>query len=1049
MKMPHRLLLSALLSLACVSAAAQQPLSSFDKFRSYPYMDRAYREAGNENWAETERLTRHLLTAVPENQEARALLIRALVEQGRYADAETEAASGPLDNRQQAILELRLARIRQAPPEPALVDRWRSETEGNDRVRLWQAYSLSLGKHRGAEQALRWLNTVTARGDDLVLRTARANWAEQLRDWDTTIEQLAPLAASGNLSNEDWRRLANAYAQNLDEQALEQLLQSSPSPTETLNAQRTIAARAIALGDTTAAKRWLQPLLDSQQATPQQRQQLWELARQSNDVPLTLQLSEQLQRPCLETVDWLSQRDPQRARSQLPQCSAQQDPHTWLILAQRLHADELLESTHLPAPWDEKRRDILLQIRLAEGKSQEVMAWLARQPQTLAVIRQRAELSQKYGQPLAAADLWQRYYQQSGDLAALDQASYLALKNGHEAQARDLLERAFDRHGHRLPRVLRQRLADVYSRAGSQIDIERTGALLASLPEASRGQLFVQLAETGHCDLVQQRINPDHASALELRALGRCSLAAQPGAAVIHYQSALDKGDRDARLPLAYALSAAGDPQAALQIWSSVPASQLDDTARLTAAANALAIGDAIAAERHWQQAAHHSADSWALGASIATARQDLSEALQRQRQALQHQPTAAHFHAAATTAQQAGETEQSTQWLAEAVRLEPGNPRFAADYGMRLAAADTPQQRRAAIAYLQRASRAYPEDYRLGETLAWRYDEVADSASARHELRRVIDLEQNPVAGDDENGSLEARRFRQRRAHQVLSQRDSFTVASIWSPAGVSSNDLIRSDGSSDSRRRARSQNLQMFIWDHALGAEPSRNGSTVSVYGRVLMGGEGRDHYGRTLATGLGLRYKPFGRANLNLYAELYKQNSVDEDTFDGVHLHELISADKIIRNHRRDGRTSSDFLLRATASFLDQGDYRNDWRVDERDWSERFLYLDAAWWTHAGDHQWVSRYQQGHTWKLPTHSAQTLMPYGFLEFAAQDPANAWRQDLRSGIGLRWQYWFNDDRYNAYRSRLTVRTEYQWGMAGNLYEQANGWLLGMEMNF
>lgn len=77
------------------------------------------------------------------------------------------------------------------------------------------------------------------------------------------------------------------------------------------------------------------------------------------------------------------------------------------------------------------------------------------------------------------------------------------------------------------------------------------------------------------------------------------------------------------------------------------------------------------------------------------------------------------------------------------------------------------------------------------------------------------------------------------------------------------------------------------------------------------------------------------------------------------------------------------------------------------------------------------------------------QTLMPYGFLALSSQDPGNDWRQDLRTGLGLRWQWWFDDDRYNAYRSHLTVRTEYQQALGGNLYEHANGVLLGVELNF
>ncbi|WP_435607852.1 NfrA family protein [Pseudomonas knackmussii] len=1049
MKLHHSALLGALLLAVGTSLCAAQPLTDFQKFRSYPYMDRAYREAGKDNWSEVERLMRHLLQSVPNNQEARVLLVEALAKQRRYADAEREAQA---ESDGRALMELRLAWIEQDPPPTATVNAWLTQAEGNDRVRLWQAYSLSLGKRQGARAALDWLGTVQPGKDGRVLREARANWAEQLRDWNTTIDQLAPLAERGQLSAEDWQRLANAYAQRLDEAPLEKLLQSAPNPAAERRARQAMAERAIAVGDQPLAKRWLQSLPAADQADPRQREQLWELARQSGDVALTQRLSNELQRPCLETVDWLSSRDQQLALQQLRQCPPQENPQAWLTLAQRLGASDLLSQATLPEPWDSKRRQGLVDTLRAEGRSREALALLANQPQTPTVLRQRAELLQTSGRRAEAADLWERYYRQSGNLTALDQASYLTLSNGQADRAQALLEPAFDRYGARLPRPLLQRLADLYSRPGAPLDLARMQKLLAALPADQRGQLVARLAESGHCDIVQRQIGASPTSAGDLRALGRCAMPGQPGSAVVYYQAALAKGDTSARLPLAYALDAAGDPAGALRIWRSAPETELDDSARLTAARDALAVQDNAAAERYWQQAKRRGADDWALGANIATGRKDYREALARQRQALQNQPEAAHFYAASGTAQLAGDSAQSTAWLAEAVRREPDNPRYRADYGMRLAGAATPEERRQAIPYLQRATRDYPEDYRLGETLAWRYDEAEDSAAARSELRRVIDLEQAPVAGDDDYGSLEERRFRQRRAHQTLSQRDNLTLASTWSPAGTSTNDFIRDDGSTGQQRRARAQNVQMALWDHALGEEPTRNGSSLSVYGRALVGGDERDRYGRFVATGVGLRYKPFGDYNLNLYSELYKQNSVDESVFDGLHLHDLLSPDKVnkgIRDHERDGQTSTDFLLRATASFLDQGKYRNDWRVDEDQWDERFLYLDAAWWTHAGDHQWISRYQQGHAWKLPTQTPQTLMPYGFGEFSAQDPSNDWRQDLRSGVGLRWQYWYGEDRYNAYRAHVTVRSEYQLGLGGNLYEQANGWLVGVEVNF
>jgi adsorption protein A len=1052
MKIAHRktLLASSLLLAMSVAHPIQAaPLSDFEQFRSYPYMDRSYREAKKGNWKEVERLMRHLLEKVPNNDEARALLVQSLAKQRRYKDA---VQALPDDS--EALLDLRLTWIEQDPPSSTQVEQWMATSNLNDRIQLWQTYSLSLAKFGGAAKAHDWLAQLSPKGDDSILRLARANWSEQLRDWSGIIDQLAPLAARKELDAEGWQRLANAYVQRLDEEPLQQLLQQAPSPEAARKTRLAMVDRAIAMGHDQQAQRWLQSLPAADLADPAQRRRLWELARQTEDAATVHRLSNDLQRPCLETVEWLSRRDPEAAAAQFRSCQPNDDPQTWLVLAQRLQATELLQSTRLPEPWDSRRQQQLLNVWQEQGQSDKVMAWLASQPQTADVIKRRAELVQSLGRNNEAAELWERHYRQTGNLASLNQASYLAMKAGRREHAQQLLEDAYDRHGSRLPATALQRLAGLYASSKSTTPAQqrRMATLLGHVDGATRGQLLAQLAETGQCDAVQQAIGSHPQAAGDYRALGRCAMPDRPGEAVVYYQQAEKLGDRGSRLPLAYALEAAGDSVGALAIWRTIPAAELSENARLTASRSALNAGDSQSAERYWQQSTTRGANEWALGAAIADARGDHVQALERQRQALQKAPDAGHFYAASVTAQKAGDLPQSTAWLAEAVRRDPGNPRYRADYGMRLSGAKDRKERATAIPYLQQATRDFPEDYRLGETLAWRYDEVEDSAAARKELRRVIDLEQNPVAADDEDGSMEARRYRQRRAHEALSRRDNFTIASTWSPAGVSTNDFLRQDDTKGSHRSANSQNVQMAMWDHALGEEPSRAGSTLSVYGRVLLGGQGRSTYAESLATGVGLRYKPWGTANINFYAEIYKQSQFDDQDNHGLSLGQLINPGKLsdqLDDHRKDGHTTTDYLLRSTASFLDQGKYRNDWRVDENDWDERFLYLDAAWWTKAGDHQWLSRFQQGHTWKLPFNGAQTLMPYGFLEFASQDPSNDWRQDLRTGIGLRWQWWYDDDRYNAYRSKLTVRTEYQQSLGGNLYEGGNGVLLGVEWNF
>lgn len=975
-----------LLSLYTAQSLAA-PLSDFERYRSYPYMERSYREAKNNNWQEVERLTRHLLERVPNNDEARALLVQALVHQQRYREAEQVAEQ---NSSADSLLELRLAWIEQDPPAASQVESWIADSTLNARIRLWQAYSLSLAKHTGASTALDWLNQLPAKGDDKVLRLARATWAEQLHDWSQTIDALAPLAAAGQLASQDWQRLANAYVQRLDEAPLQQLLEHPPSADIARQTRLAMANRAIALDHRQMAQRWLQSLPEDDLKQPAQRQQLWELARQGNDSAQLQRLSNALNRPCLETAEWLSRHDQALARQQLRQCRAEDDPKTWLVLNQRLHG--------------------------ASGGS---------------------------------AQLWEQLYRQTGDLNALEQATFLELKAGRQAHVRQLLEQAYDRHHGRLPMPLLQRLARLYSQADAPLQVQRMSSLIPRVDAANRALLLGRLAEAGECAAVRQAIPATPTEVGQLRALGRCAMPERPGEAVAYYQAAERLGDSGSRLPLAYALEAAGDSQAAQPIWNSLNDNQWTDNARLTAARSALNANDPQRARLHWNKAAHRSADDFALGAAIAERQGDYPAALNYQRQALQLQPRADHYYNASTTAQHAGDAQLSLLWLAEAVRMEPANPRYQADYGMRLAGSDDPAVRRQSIPPLQRATRDFPEDYRLGETLALRYDEVEDSAAARKELRRVIDVEQNLVDGDDEYGSLQARKYRQRRAHESLSRRDSITLASTWSPAGISTNDNFR-DNRED--RRAASQNVQLAMWDHALGEETSRNGSTLSVYGRVLFGGQSRSDYAQSMGTGVGLRYKPLGQANLNLYAELYHQRQIDDAHYNSLSLGQLLSPGKVADNWgdlRGNAESSNDLLLRATASFLDQGDWRNDWRIDESQWNERFLYLDAAWWTRAGDHQWLSRYQQGHVWKLPSSSPQTLMPYGFLEFSSQDPSNDWRQDLRTGLGLRWQWWFDDDRYNAYRGSLKVRAEYQQSLGGNLYERANGMLLGVEMNF
>lgn len=1027
---PYILTLSLLTGLA--PNAFAQALSEFETFRTFPYLDKGYRAAKQNDWSEVERLMRHALERVPQHLEARGLLVQALTQQQRYAEAarETETLTGTPEGAH-ALFELRQAWITQHPPAADVVETWLRDSAAPERQRLWQAYSLALAERQGDAAALRWMLQVPGEEDETLHRW-RATSAEKLGNWPEVISQLAPLQQNNRLTEQDWTRLGQAYAQQQDDAALRHLLTSAPTPEAAAALRRLAGERAIAQNRTEAAKAWLLEQQGEATLDDTQRQSLWELARQSRDSALVVSLGDVLQYPCLETVDWLSRHDRPAALAKFKQCSADSDPQQWLTLAQRLQATEALAAQRLTEPWERQRRSILLNQWLAQGKNEQVLDWLAAQPQDAHVLQQQAMIRQRLGQQRAAAQLWEQLHERNGSPQALDQASFLWLGLGEPQRAQNLLERAQQR-GTALPASAQQRLAELYAGQQTTITASQVEPLLNQVNADTRGLLLARLADNGGCATVQRNTGKQPREFGQLRALASCALPERPTEAAAHYRRAVELGDSASSQPLAYALDAAGDPAAAHLIWQAYPTAKLDNDARLAAARSALAADQLTIAQDRWHSAEAHSAAAWSLGAAIAMAQKQPKLALQRQRLALAQAPVAEQYYAAAVIASAADEPDQSLEWLREAVRLAPEEPRYRADYAMRMAVAAEPGQREQSIPLLQQAIQDYPKDYLLAETLAMRHNEAGESAAARAQLRRAIDLESTLLeergaptlaqgSPDAESIDLEKRRYRQRRANEALSRRDSITLASTWSPVGVAGSGA--SAGSS-------AENIQVASWDHALGEEPSTAGRSLSVYGRALLGSGSRNRYGETLGTGIGLRYKPFGELNLNLYGELYSEGQLKSQA-----------------GQPRDKGVDVDFLLRASASLFDQGEYRNDWRTDQSNWNERSLYLDAAWWTKRGEHQLLARYQQGRAYKLPFAGAQTLMPYAMLQLTSQE-TDDWREDLRTGLGVRWQLWSHEDRYTAYRGRLSMRLEYQQALGGTLYGGENGWLSALELNF
>lgn len=975
-------------------AAQGNPVSEVQRFRSYPFIDKAYQALRNDEPVEAEKLARHVLDEIsPHVIEARVIVVQALDRQGRYEEALDMAASLLPEDQAALVQSLRLNWINQGDLPAAIVEGWLAEeADAAQREQVLRSYAQRLHELHGPIAALRWLQGRSASELTVTALLERAVFAEQAEQWMAVINDLEPLAADGVLPADSWRRLGLAYVMT-DNDRLPAYLQSAPSNEDGVSVRLSAAEWAIGQGQAKQAKQLLLPLERAQALSMPQRGLLLQVARDDGDVALATELAARLDRPCLESIEWLSVAAPQLAREALGDCSAATDPRHWLILAQRLEAERALMSAILPEPWNTQRQDYLLARWLARNQSTKARDWLQQQAPSPRRAARLAQIAQSNGDKNAAASEWREHYRATGELRSADLASFLLLQADRPAEARAFLADVWQRRGE-LPEPLLSRLVDLYVQA-PDLKVSQLDEFAKQLPPSARGRLFGGLAAEGRCGVLAQLTVNAPTDVDELRALGVCSLPQQPGQAVVYFQLAAGAGDVQSRGQLAYALAAAGLPEDAYAQWTSMPADELDIEARLALSRVALTLGHLDAAEQHWQDARSLTLEGWRLGALISEARRRDDEALERYRQvqALAEQP--ADYYQGAAVAFRAGREGLGMQWLRRATELAPENGQFLQEYGMRLAAAAMPAERAQAVAPLSKAARLLPESTDLAQALAFRLIETEEPEEARAQLRRSIDL--LPV-----EASVEAQRFAARRQHEGLERRNRLGLATSWSPDGVR-----RSAG-----QRRNDEFSHGVLLDHPLDG-PLAN--RLSAYGRIMASGKDGDALD-TVGGGVGLRYMPFQSINLNLYGELFREDKRVAD---------------------------NDLMLRASASFLDQGEYRNDWRVDQNHWPERSLYMDAAWWVDESERLLVTRFTRGHAFKLPTSSAQTLSPYLVGQGTEQDR----QQDLRVGAGLRWQLWFDDDRYNAYRRRLSMSVEYQQALGGNLYERANGLQIGIEL--
>ncbi len=179
--------------------------------------------------------------------------------------------------------------------------------------------------------------------------------------------------------------------------------------------------------------------------------------------------------------------------------------------------------------------------------------------------------------------------------------------------------------------------------------------------------------------------------------------------------------------------------------------------------------------------------------------------------------------------------------------------------------------------------------------------------------------------------------------------------------------------------------------------------NGRKFQIYGRLMSGmTPGKfEPDPDSFQAGLGLRLKPLPDHNLVLSAE------------------RLIKIGNFARN---------DWMLRAGYSR----DHGTDYREDKNNWWGYSLYLDAAIITPSNPDIFLTAQAIG-GYNMALSPGLVLQPRMTGLITWQKDSFEQANLIEAGPGLNMRYYFNDTKYEAYRSHIDLTIEYRLKISGN----------------
>jgi len=698
-----------------------------------------------------------------------------------------------------------------------------------------------------------------------------------------------------------------------------------------------------------------------------------------------------------------------------PAFAGEKDERQWVNLLAQAARDQpaLLDhyTAHYPAnaTW---QAQLSLSLAMARGDHAVARSMLARLPAER-FREERFGLDVEQGRYVEAKGQAEALIAQPEGYRLLDPLSYRLMETGAFSESKQILLDAYPFAGNPHSAALFSRLAVLAGKQPalfSADDHARLRRPLQSMP--LRIQQLHILGSLRDCDGIRQvmaDMSPDYPADM-WRQLGDCYGSERPGLAEYAYARASKLNlDSEATRALAYQAYSAQDYETAMQAWRSVPGAHMQQADLIAAATTALTIHETAVA-RSWldsyaAQGGKQDATYWWLRAQAdephdpAMARNDLENAV-----ALH--PDARYYTRLAALQSQAGDAQQALLSLQRASVLAPDDSKLTASLGYAYLQAGAPDK---AVVAFERAHQADPENAGLTRQLLYVHQKLGDNAQARLYAAQAIDQfdTASDVSTDGTDGQAndqDDQRFALRRLHEDLGRRWSFN-------ADMSLGDTVSSAANTVAPGVSYRSYAQLEAQYRLLSGADT---NTLAAYARLFAGSGASGSVWPVHAAmlGVGLHWKPLLSQNIIL--------SVEQQT----------PAD----NNRN---THNDTMLRASGSWSFGPKLNDDWHASGWGWFTQNFYVDVAHYLRSKQSVLTLDYRFGLQNKLA--QGQTIEPYVHLQYTGIDRAQglSYTRDGRVGLGVQWNLWYGETRYDAYPHRFSVAIEGQHALTSYLRER------------